>query len=586
MRSYKDILRGLFSSASKATPLDVKLSLQSKLVSLVKDEIKTELRQQLSTELHQQLSAELHQQLSAELHQQLSAELRELIDLRLRDELRTQSTHENVPDTDSKMADQGTIEKTAIEFLSSFECAVNATTAETPANVVVTEWSAEWRRKVRLLAGLPPLGSNAPHLEDMITEIDFLVDRQYLLAPVFKRLKARRVLYAGQCYYYNWYLSRALRQSHWRADVLNWDTNPASQIFYHGQDFQVGVPGLESEPELLNFYVQSLYDYDVVHFSNSHGITFGDMVQNWFRNRYEEHAEIYLLKVLGKSIVYTNNGCLDGVSQTAFSRWGPDSVCAICRWQNEPKVCSDERNLSWGEFRNSVADFQCLLGGNRVDFNDDPRVHETPEAYCLEPEVWDPTLEIPEFLRLPAPRPGMVRLYHAVGNKEGRTREGGINIKCTHIYVPLIEKLKKEGFDVELITPSDVPNLEVRFLQMQSDIVLEMLTYGWFGTNVREALMLGKPVICFIRPEWLESLRAEVPEYADELPIVSATPETIEAVLRDLIANPLKRLEIGKRGREFAVKWHSSETAGKRFAEIYTQLLEEQSLIYSGYTGR
>ena len=90
-----------------------------------------------------------------------------------------------------------------------------------------------------------------------------------------------------------------------------------------------------------------------------------------------------------------------------------------------------------------------------------------------------------------------------------------------------------------------------------------MLTYGFFGANVREALMLGKPVVCYLRAEWLEQMRAEVPGYVEELPVVSATPDTVERVLRDLIADPERRREIGRRSREFALKWHSAEVGGR-----------------------
>lgn len=383
----------------------------------------------------------------------------------------------------------------------------------------------------------------------------------------------RAVLFCGQAYYNAWYLSRALRDLGWRADVLNWDLNPASQIYYHGEDFKLN-DGFKSNiyPQLW-FYLTCLLRYDVFHFSNAHAIAFGFPLQAWFKDMFGEHAEIYLLKQCGKKIVYTHGGCRDGVSQSAFSKWGPESICSICSWRNVPSVCSDERNLTWGKFRNSVADYQCLLGGNRVDYNDDPRVHEVPEFYCLSQDLWRPSVDIPETFLLPSTPENLVRLYHAIGNKAARTDENGVNIKSSHVYLPIVRKLKAEGIHLELLEPTNIPNKDVRFLQAQSDIFLDMLTYGWFGATAREAMMLGKPVICYIRPEWLDSVRREIPGYADELPIVCATPYSVEAVLRDLISSPEKRRAIGIRSREFAVKWHSAEAGGRRMNEIYSILL-------------
>ena len=324
----------------------------------------------------------------------------------------------------------------------------------------------------------------------------------------------------------------------------------------------------------MAFFLRAIYDYDVLHFGNAHGLCFGFVLQSELAKRFGMHQEIYLLKDLGKKITYTNNGCLDGVSQTSFASWGTEPVCAICRWRDEPIVCSDARNLQWGRFRNTVADFQCLLGGNRADFNDAPTVHEVPEVYCLSPEVWRPQLKVPPALKLPPLPAGGVRLYHGVGQRDERTDPKGVTIKSTHIYRPLVARLHEAGHHLEFMEPTLVPNLEVRFLQVQADIFLDMLTYGWFGATAREGMMLGKPVVGYVRPEWLESLRQEIPAYAAELPIVNATPDTIEQVLTDLITNPEKRREIGERSRAFAVKWHSDSAAAQRFNQIYSRLLE------------
>jgi glycosyltransferase involved in cell wall biosynthesis len=161
-----------------------------------------------------------------------------------------------------------------------------------------------------------------------------------------------------------------------------------------------------------------------------------------------------------------------------------------------------------------------------------------------------------------------------VGNFDSRSSATtNRNVKSTHIIIPTVERLKANGYKVDLIFFTDVPNKHLRYYQAQADIVVDMLTFGFFGASVREAMMLGKPAVCFLRPEWLESMKREIPEYVDELPVISATQDTVYEVLRDLIDHPEKRREIGRRSREFAVKWHSAEAGARRFDQIYTELL-------------
>lgn len=405
----------------------------------------------------------------------------------------------------------------------------------------------------------------------------FLV--KYVFGPLFrfrrKFLPRKAVLYVGQSYYHAWNCSHALRKLGWRADVLNWDMHEGSQIYYHGEDFRFTKHGEEGYQEQLDFYLKALWKYDIFHFSNIGGMVFGFPFQLSISEKFHRNFEIEVLRYLGKKIVYSNSGCLDGVSQTTFSQWPPASVCSICVWRTRPDVCSDEKNLSWGKYRNQMADYQCLIGGNHGDYNDDPRVHEEPEFYCIDPDLLHPDLEVPARFKKEYPQ-GTICLYHAVGNLKDRTDDSGVNIKSTHVYLPLIDRLRSEGYPIELLSVTDVPNRDVRFYQVQADIFLDMLSFGFFGANGREALMLGKPLVCFLRPEWLESMRAEIPEYVDELPVVNATPETVYDVVKDLIENPEKRAQIGRRSRAFALKWHSTDAAGRRMDRVYRRLLRDQ----------
>jgi glycosyltransferase involved in cell wall biosynthesis len=364
-----------------------------------------------------------------------------------------------------------------------------------------------------------------------------------------------------------------LRQLGWQADVLNIDADQGHEGYYHGQDYQFRYRTKINALGHLVFYTRAIRHYDIFHFTGAWNLRFVSDFDNKLTSILPERWDIKLLKKLGKKIVYSNVGCLDGVLQSSFRTWLPEPVCDICRWRDLPSVCSDERNRAWGKLRNSLADYQVMPDSNRKDYNLDPRVHEVPQFYCLDKEVWNPDLLIPTNYRLPI-APETIKIYHAVGNFESRTEAvANRNIKSTHIYIPAIERLKAAGHNVEMIFFHDVPSKKVRYYQAQADIVVDMLSYGWFGANVREALMLGKPAVCFIRPEWLEMMRREIPEYANELPVISATPENIYEVLKDLIEHPEKRREIGRRSREFAVKWHSAEAAAVKFDRIYSDLI-------------
>ncbi|MHC5027920.1 MAG: glycosyltransferase [Planctomycetota bacterium] len=472
------------------------------------------------------------------------------------------------------------------------------------------------------------------------------------------------MLFVGTSFYNNWYLSRALRDVGWAADVLICKAEGA-EIYAHGTDYYVDEVSLAEptippssiedlratsaryianhldgqeqphrrsnpwsrwrasrlcraagraspderaalieqlvqamvgeghtatlaamyralaelacpRPELADVrpIIEAVERYDVFHFTGVNSMRLLYFINPALFGDYPIGWDIDVLRRLGKRIVYTNIGCHDGVTQTSFGAWGPHSVCDICKWRDVPTVCSDHLSNAWGKLRNHLADYIALLGGNRADFNDSDLAHEVPEFYCLDPDLWRPGLEIPDEHRVDT-APGTVKIYHAVGDYKSRTRDDDVNIKTTHIIVPMIERLKAEGYPVELIFCTDVPNRDVRYYQSQADIVVDMLTFGFFGANIREAMMLGKPAVCFLRPEWLESMRREIPEYVDDLPVVSALPETIHDVLVDLITNPEKRAELGRRARDFALRWHSAEAGARRFDEIYTRLLSD-----------
>lgn len=444
------------------------------------------------------------------------------------------------------------------------------------------------------------------------------------------RQKDKSVLFIGNAYYNHWYLSRELNKLGWDTKLVNTDLDDSNMNFYHGQDYSYASNDLKSTKNKLKLYLYLVRNYNIFHFANVNGIailsdyysygvsnkkTFlfkpinfllkfffknilnyninliylcvkllGFNVSNFLIKKLAHHLpahwDVLLIKKNNKKIVYTNNGCLDGVLKSSFNKWStPDNnpICTtICHYKDREDICSDILNKKWAEFRNKVADYQCLLGGNRVDYNLANTVHECPWVYALDKNFWNPDLLIPTNYLLALPK-STVKLFHSVGNFEHRNQQNKLTIKSTHIYFDTVDKLKKRGFDVELIFFKDVPNKIIRYYQLQADIIVDMLSFGFFGANIREGLMLGKPCVCYLRPEWLEQMKTEIPEYVEELPVISASPSNIEEVLIDLINNPEKRKNIGLKSRAFAEKWHASDVAAKKFEQIYSNLLSQEN---------
>ena len=434
----------------------------------------------------------------------------------------------------------------------------------------------------------------------------------------------KSVLYVGQAFYNHWYLSRELRKLGWQTELINISHFDHNNNFYHGED--IAFNSIEFKPfsKRVELFVNALYNYQIFHFANTRGIYFFNefsecslreskksnllskvffkaakmlLAKNKsnlyrilyligpkrfsglilkFKGYFPPRWDIFLIKYFKIKIFYTNNGCQDGATKTGFGNWKTptdESVCDICAWTNDPKVCSDQRNTEWGEFRNSVVDYHANIGCNKVDFNTSEHTFENPWVYCLDKNFWSPAQLIPTNFKLNIPS-SKVKVLHAVGNYDSRSSKGNRTIKSTHIYVPLIEKLKNNGHNVELIFFKDIPNKSFKYYQLQADIVVDMLSFGFFGANIREAMMLGKVCVCYLRPSWLEEMRKEIPNYVDELPVVSANENDIEEVLIDLISNSDKRKEIGRKSREFAVKWHASDAAAQKFDKLYQEYLD------------
>jgi hypothetical protein len=203
------------------------------------------------------------------------------------------------------------------------------------------------------------------------------------------------------------------------------------------------------------------------------------------------------------------------------------------------------------------------------------RVIREPVTTALDPKLWNSDLKVPQK-HLRRNNESEVLIYHGVGNYQTRD-QAGRNIKGTPAVLAAIERLKAEGHPVRLLFCTNLPSIEVKFVQVQADIIVDQLNYGRYGAQAREGMMLGKPVICYINPREYDP-KDEL-TCLKEAPLVSATEDSIYAVLKDLVLDASKRHAIGEASRRYAMKWHSADACAERYERIYDELMASAPIL-------
>lgn len=139
------------------------------------------------------------------------------------------------------------------------------------------------------------------------------------------------------------------------------------------------------------------------------------------------------------------------------------------------------------------------------------------------------------------------------------------NVKGTEHVLEVVKKLQQEGLRFEFKLVEKMSHPEAIATIRQSSIVIDQLTVGTYANLSMEAMALGKPVICYIR----EDLRSGFPP---GLPIISANPDTIYEVLRDLLCRRDEWMQIGMAGRKYMETEHSFQKVAPLLLDVYRKL--------------
>ncbi len=129
-----------------------------------------------------------------------------------------------------------------------------------------------------------------------------------------------------------------------------------------------------------------------------------------------------------------------------------------------------------------------------------------------------------------------------------------------------------EGLDADLEIVEGLRHDEAFERYRNADIVVDQLNAGWYGVFAIECLALGKPVVTFLHDE---AVRRTEEAYGVEVPLRSATSETLREALRPLVADAALRRRIGQASRAYAERLHDVDVIAGQLVELYERVLAQ-----------
>ncbi|EKD26239.1 MAG: hypothetical protein ACD_79C01302G0020 [uncultured bacterium] len=308
-------------------------------------------------------------------------------------------------------------------------------------------------------------------------------------------------------------------------------------------------------PFLRFFLLLSIFTYcfiksDVFIFSvNGECFFVSPLFQDWELSLLFQKIELILYKIAGKKVIFQMRDC------SVYNR----DMALQLKNRNRCKHCSPEiekyfcRNIYYREVTKTAIKFASKIIYSTADL----------KAYVPGNSDWLPNaIEIKESSYHNNNDNGKLKIIHSSTN---------VYAKGTGLVCRVIEKLKfKYKIDFEILNGRS--QKEVFNIIENADIVVGQFTVGAYGNFEIEAMMMKKPVVGYINPEYIPNI------YDESIPIVNVDENNIEESLYEkieqLILNQNLREKIGSKGYEYVNKIHDYRIVSKKLLSIINNLYE------------
>jgi len=281
----------------------------------------------------------------------------------------------------------------------------------------------------------------------------------------------------------------------------------------------------------------ALLKFDVFHYFYDRGLMLSD-------GRYGINPEeLQLLFDSGKRL-YTYAYGADVRSQEITLRLGEPNICQECPQPGRYCICKTEDLNSALERLEGRVTAQIAMGDMVAYVPGCRNMHYWPlhlKKFKAEPPVY---------------RPGdTLRVAHAPNHG---------HFKGTRFLMEAIEKLRREGLPIELVSVQGVPNEKVLELFGTSHLVADQFIAGFHGYTALEAMALARPVLCFLRNDDMMIDPATCP-------IINVKPELVYDLLKQCLEGGVDLEGLGRRGRQYIDRYYSVEAVSARLGRLYIE---------------
>lgn len=372
--------------------------------------------------------------------------------------------------------------------------------------------------------------------------------------------KSNSVCFIGNNYNSFYTLSQALRKRGWRAISIN----PYPRCpFVQNQDILMDSISIGDS---IKIFFHIIFHYRVVHLYNS-------MEESIYRGPnplWKKLLNPTNLKRCGVSILFTPSGCLDGATSEEINEL-TTGLCNKCIWQGNDVVCNEKRNQQKIDWISK----NCALFSNEVDLPKKLSRTEIGLNIPLMPlcsQALDPKMTVPDSYKIHKKKEEVL-VFTAYGNEAIRSNDKR-DIKGKKFIKVAIDRLIKEGYPVKHFHATSIPARDMKYYQVQADIIIDQLNYGTIGSAGREGMMLRKPVICHVS-ELMRSANIAM----QDCPVINATEDSIYEVLKKTaLMSSEDRHHIGEASREWMLKWFEADVCAERYERILSCLSKGESL--------